>query len=62
MPEPERAVVDRPEPGGHRGRPGRVARERGKLAVLQRREQEQAARFAVETRKSRRERLLETRR
>ena len=62
MPEPERAILDGPEPGGHRGRPGRIARRLWKLAVLQRREQEQPARIGVETREPRRERLLESHR
>ncbi len=62
MPEPEPAMVDGPDPGGHRGRPARVARRLGKLAVRQRREQEEAARLRVEIGEPRRERLLEARR
>ena len=62
MPEPEPAMVDGPEPGGHRRRPGRFARKLRKLAVLQRGEQEQTAGIGVETGEPRRERLLEARR
>jgi hypothetical protein len=62
MPEPEPAMVDGPEPRIHRGRPRRVARKLGKLAVLERRQQKQAARIGVEAGEPRCERLLETRR
>ena len=38
MPEPERAVLERAEPGRHRGLPGHGSRRLGKLAVFQRRQ------------------------
>jgi hypothetical protein len=61
MPEPKHAVVDGPDPGGHRGCPGRAARKPGKLTVLQCGKQEQTASIGV-TGEPRRERLLEARR